>query len=94
MTESSSLFETIPNLYRISILRDESSFATAEDDPNCMAVLMNHPSLMSMAQDAKKPMFLLRAADGATGSHAKAVSVCFREYRNIAEKILMRIQQN
>jgi len=31
---------------------------------------------MPLAQEARKPMFTLKAADGAVGGHAKAVQDC------------------
>jgi hypothetical protein len=44
------------------------------NDPHCLATLKNHRSLMPLSQEAHKPMFHLRAADGALGGHATAVT--------------------
>ena len=44
-------------------------------------------SLMPLAQEARKPMFTLRPADGAIGGHANAVQACYRDFRALARKI-------
>ena len=41
-----------------------------------------------MAQEAKKPMFLLKPADGAIGGHQGAVRQAYQDFRALAEKIL------
>lgn len=64
--------------------------ATPETDPDCLGMLKHFKSLMPMAQDARKPMFALRAADGAIGGHAAAVLDCYRQFRELASKILNR----
>lgn len=56
-------------------------------DPNMLAELKHYRSRMPMAQDARKPMFLLKPADGAIGAHAQAVQDCFREFRKLVEMI-------
>jgi len=49
-------------------------------------------NLMPLAHNARKPMFDLRAADGAIGSTQRYVQVCFTEFRALAEKVLRRLQ--
>ncbi|MDQ3721726.1 MAG: ParA family protein [Actinomycetota bacterium] len=61
---------------------------TAAGDPHCLATLRNYRSLMPLAQDARKPMFDLRAADGALGSTGRLVSICFREFEGLAASVL------
>ena len=61
------------------------------DDPNCLATLKHYRSLMPMAQEARKPIFALTAADGAIGSHAAAVNQAYRDIEKLAAKILKRI---
>lgn len=56
-------------------------------DPYELATLRNYRSLMPLAQDARKPMFELRAADGALGSTGRLVQICFDEFRTLAEAI-------
>lgn len=47
-------------------------------------------SLMPMAQEARKPMFHLKAADGALGAHAKAVEEAGRDFAGLAKSIAER----
>jgi hypothetical protein len=48
---------------------------------------------MAMAQEARKPMFLLRAADGAIGGHQAAVKDCYDDFKGLAKEILKRIRR-
>jgi chromosome partitioning protein len=57
------------------------------DDPYELASLRNYRSLMPLAQEARKPMFDLRAADGALGSTGRLVQICFDEFRTLTERI-------
>lgn len=84
--------DRIPAEYRESVLDETSGRGkiNAEADPNCLATLRNYRSLMPMAQDARKPMFDLRAADGAIGSHAQLVQTCFTEFQQLASEIASR----
>ena len=60
------------------------------DDPSCLGLLKHYRSLMPMAQEAKKPMFHLRAADGALGSHVKAVESARHDFETLAKRIAER----
>jgi hypothetical protein len=42
---------------------------------------------MPLAQEARKPMFFLKPADGAIGGHTAAVQACYRDFRDLAEGI-------
>ena len=44
-----------------------------------------------MAQEVRKPVFKLTAADGAIGGHAAAVSFAFSDFRELAETVRKRI---
>jgi hypothetical protein len=55
-------------------------------------LLKHFKSLMPMAQDARKAMFLLIAADGAIGGHAGAVQDCRRQFQLLAERILKQVE--
>ncbi len=81
----------IPAIYRESVL-DEMAIAapTVEDDPHCLAALKHYRSLMPLAQEARKPMFFLKPADGALGGHAKAVQDCYGDFRNLARAVAVR----
>ena len=55
-----------------------------------LAQLKDYRSLMPMAQEASKPMFLLKPADGAIGGHQQAVTDCYQDFRRLAQIILER----
>ena len=42
---------------------------------------------MAMAHEARKPMFHLRAADGALGGHIYAVQDCYADFQRLAKAI-------
>jgi hypothetical protein len=52
--------------------------------------MRHYQSLMPLAQDAQKPMFHLRPADGAIGSHMAAVLRCREEFETLARTLLDR----
>jgi|tagenome__1003787_1003787.scaffolds.fasta_scaffold20531613_1 chromosome partitioning protein len=66
---------------------------TIDTDDRRIAQLKDYRSLMSMAQEARKPMFLLRAADGAIGGHQAAVKECGEDFRKLANEILQRMDR-
>ena len=81
----------MPSQYRRHVLNDPSDEpGDVADDPNCLAQLKDYRSLMPMAQEARKPMFLLRPGDGAFGSHAVAVQDCYADFRALTDIILDR----
>jgi hypothetical protein len=61
--------------------------ATIDDDPQCIAKLRDYRSLIPLAQEARKPMFFLKPADGALGAHTYAVAEAYKDFRTVAEKI-------
>jgi chromosome partitioning protein len=63
-----------------------------EDDGYCIAQLKDYRSLVPMAQEAKKPMFLLKPGDGAIGGHQGAVRQAYADFRGLAEQLLRRMQ--
>lgn len=84
----------IPSVYREAVLDEKApavSQATA-GDPCCLASLKHYRSLMPFAQEARKPMFFLKPADGALGGHAKAVQDCYRDFREFARRIAERCE--
>ena len=78
----------IPNVYRTEVLdEDGGRVPTAESDACCLALLKHYRSLMPMAQEALKPMFYLKAADGALGGHIYAVQECYGDFEKLAKAI-------
>jgi len=84
----------IPAVYAKEIverpLRGDETIAT---DPNCVGQLKHYRSLMPMAQEARKPIFHLQAADGALGAHAKAVADARGNFAALARAIAERSWQ-
>lgn len=83
--------ERIPGEYRASVLGKEASNAPqVADDSHCLAQLKHYRSLMPLAMEARKPMFFLKAADGAIGAHMAAVQDSYRDFRDLARRIADR----
>jgi cellulose biosynthesis protein BcsQ len=87
-------FERIPEVYREAVLGKKPPLrgGRGEDDEHCLATLRNYRSLVPMAQDARKPIFDLRSADGAIGSHAQLAQACAIEFQRLAERIADRCE--
>lgn len=82
----------IPSIFNEYVLRKPGSpRPKVEDDENCLALLKHYHSLVPMAMEARKPIFLLRPADGAIGAHYQAVSKAYADFKSLAEKILQRV---
>lgn len=78
----------IPQEYRSSVLHaPEDDTVSVANDPHCLALLKHYRSLMPMAQEARKPVFLLRTADGALGAHQAAVLQSYQDFRDLARSI-------
>lgn len=81
----------IPSVYREAVLDESSANSpSVADDPYNLALLRHYRSLMPMAMDARKPMFFLKSADGAIGSHQEAVLDCYNDFKRLAGKIAAR----
>ncbi len=85
----------IPSTYRRAVLDlPQTGPLSFESDPECLALLKHYRSLMPMAQQARKPMFHLRPADGALGSHFQAAQSARKDFAKLAETIARRIDVN
>ena len=82
--------EKIPSTYRQSVLDEKTASAKqdAENDPHCLAHLKDYRPLMPMAQEARKPMFKLKPADGAIGAHLSAAGDCYADFKELAKNII------
>ena len=82
----------IPTVYRESVLGESTpqTGVTIDRDPYCLSTLKHYRSLMPLAQEARKPMFFLKAADGAIGGHAQAVKDCYRDFHTLALEVAKR----
>jgi chromosome partitioning protein len=85
--------ERIPITYREAVLGEDSTHVPPiENDPYCLATLKHYRSLMPLAQEARKPMFSLKPADGAIGGHSRAVQDCYHDFRKLALAIAKRVE--
>jgi cellulose biosynthesis protein BcsQ len=73
--------------YHHEILGAPENAPLPEPDPHHLATLKPYRSLMLLAQEARKPMFLLKPADGAIGGHSEAVFDCYRDFKTLALRI-------
>lgn len=73
--------------YHHQILGAQEDAPLPSPDPHRLAILKAYPSLMFLAQDARKPILLLKPADGAIGGLSEAVIDCYRELKALATKI-------
>jgi len=81
----------IPQTYRQSVLdQPGTTSVSVDDDRNCIAKLKDYRSLMPLAQEARKPMFFLKPADGALGAHTYAVAQAYTDFLSVAEQIARR----
>ena len=62
-----------------------------EADPACLGILKPYHHLISLARDARKPIFLLKPADGAVGSHAQSAQDAYQDFARLAQGIAARI---
>lgn len=82
----------IPELYRQVVTEEEPASAIKPtDDPHCLATIKHYRSLIPMAQEHRKPIFNLKPADGAIGSHAHAVASARKDFTELAQKIADKI---
>jgi cellulose biosynthesis protein BcsQ len=78
----------MPSVYAEDVLgRAAVPTLTIDSDPNCIAKLKDYRTLMPLAQEARKPMFFLKPADGALGAHTQAVAQAYRDFKDVAVKI-------
>lgn len=79
--------DRIPDTYRKSISQQSS----LQSNGDCLARLKHYRSLVPMAQEVRKPIFLLSSADGAIGSHSYAAQSAWGDFKALADAILGRI---
>jgi chromosome partitioning protein len=79
----------IPMVYAEEVLSLETS-SDMKTDANQLGLIKHYRSLMPMAQEAHKPIFHLLPADGAIGSHQKAVFEAKSNFKQIAVEIARR----
>jgi chromosome partitioning protein len=80
----------MPGEYHRSLLRDSVTPPATDEDPACLGIMRHYQSLMPLAQDAHKPMFHLKPADGAIGSQLTAVLRCREDFESLTRTLLDR----
>lgn len=82
----------IPGEFRASVLDDiDGPVPGPETDRYCLAQLKHYRSLMPLAQEARKPMFALKPADGAFGGHYQAAQAAYQDFRALATTVVERL---
>ena len=79
----------IPMVYAEEVLNLETN-SNIKIDANQLGLIKHYRSLMPMAQEAHKPIFHLLPADGAIGSHQKAVFDARDNFKQLAVEIAER----
>ncbi|HEY9867812.1 MAG TPA: AAA family ATPase [Candidatus Obscuribacterales bacterium] len=78
----------IPAIYKEAVLAQPSEdISSPAEDENCLALIKHYRSLIPMAQEARKPIFDLKPADGAIGAHYSAVREAYKHFKKLAEAI-------
>lgn len=81
----------IPAVFNEYVLGNlTTDIAKVEDDDNCLSLLKHYHSLIPMAMEVRKPIFLLKPADGAIGAHYQAVLRAYSDFKLLTEHILDR----
>jgi len=85
--------DAIPFEYRRQVLGepDPPAGLTMDQDPHRLAVIPHYAGLIPIAQQARKPIFDLRQADGVGGGQLQAVARCRKGFEEIARTLLGRI---
>jgi cellulose biosynthesis protein BcsQ len=82
----------MPEEFHQSVLDDQEFRGNdVTRDPFCISLLKNYRSLIPLAQEAHKPVFLLRPADGALGGHETAARAAYGDFKSVANGISARI---
>lgn len=59
-----------------------------ENDPKGLAIFKHYHNVIPMAREVRKPIFLLKLADGAILAHYHAVLRTYADFNMLTEKIL------
>ncbi|MCC5945884.1 MAG: AAA family ATPase [Bernardetiaceae bacterium] len=84
--------DRIPEVFRTSFKKETASTSIRFDaDPYCLALIKHYNSLMPMAMEVRKPIFLLKPADGAIGAHYHAVRKVYGDFEKFSHVIIKTI---
>lgn len=79
--------ERIPGVYQKDVLQGDYEYVDVSCDRNCLALIKDYQSLVPMAQEVRKPIFHLTAADKAFGNHLNAVRDVYKDFERLARRI-------
>jgi len=79
--------ERFPEAYHGELL---GAAAPVGEDPECLAFVRHFRSLLPLSLEARKPVFDLRASDGAIGSHASTARDAYSVFETLARSIATR----
>lgn len=84
--------DRIPKVYRTEVKGEPwDAGIRLENDPHCISMLKHYRSLIPMGQEARKPIFDLKPADGALGAHTYAVQDAYSTFERLARSIAERV---
>jgi cellulose biosynthesis protein BcsQ len=87
--------DRIPEVYSTEVEGEQlKSGIILENDRQCISLLKHYRALVPLGQEARKPIFDLKAADGALGAHTYAVQDAYRAFERLARNIAERISLN
>ncbi len=79
----------VPAEYRRSVLgKSVDRPPLPQEDKYCLGMLKHYYSLAPLGQEARKPVFLLRSADGAIGAHQYAVREAYGHFEALTRRLL------
>ena len=85
----------IPSIFRHFVLKEKgNTTASIDEDEYCLALLKHYHSLIPMAMEARKPIFLLKPSDGAIGAHLGAVRSSYLDFELLTFEIISHIKKN
>ena len=86
--------QRIPDVYREHVLSDApgKTSVSLDKDPHCLGSLRHYRSLMPLAQEARKPIFSLKPADGAFGTQGNVVRACHTEFHDLARRVALKCE--
>lgn len=78
----------IPTVFHQEVLGEPGPAPGAiAEDPSCIAMLKHFASLVPLAQEARKPIFDLKQADGIGGGQIQAVAKSRAEFQGLASRL-------
>lgn len=81
--------QQVPGEYRRSVLQEAVGRSPrADDDEYCLGLIKHYHSLAPLAQEARKPLFMLRSADGAIGAHQQSVRDAYGHFEALARRLI------